>query len=68
MGSRKPYPREWWEEETQFIESESRKRFRMGEFSSYCCMQARFADKDGFSDLAERIRTAERVPYTGKES
>ena len=58
MGSRKPESREWWEEETQFIESESRKRFRMGSFDFYCGMQYNFAIKDGFPELAERIKKA----------
>lgn len=63
MGTRTPNSQEWWEKETAFIEMQSVSWIRMGEFSSYCSMQARFADKDGFPELAERIRQAERIPH-----
>lgn len=57
---REPKPRSWWEEETLFIEQESRKRYPMQAFYSYCGMQAMFADRDGFPDLAARILTARK--------
>lgn len=55
---RLPNSREWWETETQFIEAESTRTYRMGGFERYCDMQARFAAKDGFPALAARIREA----------
>jgi len=52
---RVPSSRAWWEEETRFIEEEAKKPYPMGEFRSYRVMQAKFAEKDGFVDLAARI-------------
>lgn len=57
---RKPDTREWWETETVFIEDETKKPYSMGAFHNYCDMQARFAKKDGFPDLAARILAAKK--------
>jgi hypothetical protein len=58
MGTRTPNSREWWEKEVGFIEEESAKSYRMGSFDSYCGMQHNFAIKDGFPELADRIKKA----------
>lgn len=55
-----PKSREWWELETIWIERESKKEIRMAAFNKYCTMQATFAKKDGFQDLATRIRKANK--------
>ena len=60
MGYRKPSTREWWEEETAFIEREGKSKYPMGGFASYCLMQARFAKEDSFIDLEERILQARK--------
>lgn len=60
MGNRKAQPRDWWETETAFIEREGRKTHPMGEFASYCDMQAKFARADGFADLSDRIIKAKK--------
>ena len=61
MGNRIPQPQDWWEKETLFIEAEARKtNYRMGSFHSYCDMQARFAEVDGYYTLAGRIKQAKR--------
>lgn len=57
---RKPATRAWWEEETAWIEKEGQKRYPMGAFPQYCDMQAHFAEKDGFPDLAARILAAKK--------
>ena len=58
MGTREPKSREWWEEETHFIERESKSAVRMGGYASYCHMQQKFCREDGFDDLADRICAA----------
>lgn len=60
MSSYQRHPRSWWVTETEFIERESIKDNPMGSFLSYCDMQSRFAKKDGFLDLADRINNAKK--------
>lgn len=57
---RKPNTRDWWEEETAWIEAEGQKTHRMARFDRYCDMQAHFAELDGFPDLATRILAAKK--------
>ena len=55
--SRNPESREYWLEETAFIENQWAldTKDRMDAFPAYVKMQASFARKDGFPDLALRI-------------
>jgi hypothetical protein len=57
---RRPEGRDYWERETYFIEREAEKDNPMGMFEGYCNMQKRFAEQDGFPELAQRIENAKR--------
>lgn len=59
---RQPYTRDYWIEETAFIEGQASlpSHERMAAFETYAWMQARFCEKDGFVALAERIVRAVR--------
>lgn len=59
---RKPESREHWLTEVEFIEAQARTPYpdRMASFETYCRMQASFAAKDGYTEIAARIIDAAR--------
>ena len=58
MGKRKPDSLEGWQAELAWVLSV--KDNPPGAFVSYCEMQARFAEKDGFPEIANQILDASR--------
>ena len=48
----------WWEDEVTWIEMQANNTNRIKSFNSYCEMQIKFAERDGFPDLAKRIKEA----------
>ncbi len=55
---RLPHSDTWWQSEVEFIEVEAEKPKKMDMFQEYCQMQAKFAARDGYPELAARIETA----------
>lgn len=66
---RTPWSREAWEAEQRFVLSINPEYppvefgYGVGCFARYCNMQARFADEDGFPDIAASIREHELKAY-----
>ena len=49
---------DYWIDELRFVNFEAGKEFPMNAFRAYCEMQASFAEKDGFSEIAKCIEAA----------